>query len=873
MCNHVIFISKFIMHSFSACCSNLCRKHCKIFLKFLVAGGIGEKVLHGTNSEDVCQCYFPLNHQKANRGPSNIDGCGFASGIGLVTKKNATHQCSNIDTNVGAADDQQGIESQKQFLVEIETNDIYCLIEKSGKNCLQCHSSVSDCDAEEVCGQKRIKKQRKTRLRAKVEQKRRKHDYDYDEEALRRRLSLISIDSLDCETQTNLMKKENGYIPVSDNVYDSKTEAIMKKSRRSSNDLHESLNRNNAVTEDTQAVNVDEIKGNETKHDTIRAYSAQQGRHLIKLPADIGLEPERVRLATEADEALSNASIELEPSTKNSKKMERKINRVSEDSHPCVDLPSRVIVVKNPKIKSRKKHKSKTVANVKKSEKQKEDQEQAVSRSDEQVSRYKEAKRERKEKSSKSKQQLRKSDAMKSSSQYSSAKDANQQRRSQKDKRKKKENSSEEDNCVMNKTKPQQSVSNYEIKSSSKVAQGFSYYNSEQNVDQAKRRSSQETAAKIFTKRASEKELWFSIPSQTKATAEPSRQSRSSRAPKQNDRTKTAVDDDDDQKASTKKIKAHGLFRRALASKEKSNKDVRAADAKNLHIGVSVYDVSNAIRPELRGWKGNDPDKKSYGISPPKHLTKLSSSSDNDSKSYSSESSTSHEGVSSSESGNSAYRSDLENSPNARYQYMDKQNKFNSSSIEINNKRDVTVTNAVFNKHRNRPQRSASSTSSFQRYPCHIVDEKAKPRYKQANSDKTGYKKYAHKTVNLGNKAEDDESPPSSSENIFEPSLGKRRNKRPNVSVVAEGEDGHSPWQHQQLVVVSQKPGAFTTRKTGVLKSQQQSKQTSGSFVKNVSSGSDKRPQTIRDLYSLHNVLSDTQNGTVSFCFLFSNVI
>ena len=652
------------------------------------------------------------------------------------------------------------------------------------------------------------------------------------------------------------MKKENGDIPTSDNVYVSKTEATMKKSRRSSNELNESSDRRNSVTEDIQAVNEDETENNDVKHDPNKAYASQQQRSSIKLPADIGLEAERAKLVTETDKQLPNTNTNLELSSKHSKKMERKVYRNNEDDTNA-DLPSRVIVVKNPRIKSRKKQKSKSADNLKRLGKQKEDQTQSVYRPEEQITRYKESKKERKEKSSKTKS--RKKEIVEVPSQYSATKDASQQQRKLfKQKQRKKAASSDEDNhvIIISKTKHQQSKSNYEVKPSAKSAY------SEQKQDQDKRRNSQETSAKYITKRASEKELWFNI----KTIADDSNQVRSSRALKKNDKSKTPVVDEDDKKTSSKTKKFHRAHRRMLASKEKSNEGVRLMDAVNWHTsGVNVYEVSSTVRPESRGWKANALDKTNYGSSPPKHVARLASSSESDVKLYSSDSSTSHDSALSSASQSSTDHSDLDDQANVRHRHADKYSRSNPPSIEVNNKTELTVANAVFNRHRNRPQRSASSTSSFQRYPCHIIDIKAKPKSKHTNNDQAMFIRYENKVANSGNKAEDNDSPPSSpNENLFEPKFGKRRNKRPNVSIVAEGEDGNSPWQHQQLVVVSQKPGALSTRKAGTSKALQQSKQTTGNFTKNISGGSDKRPQTIRDLYSLHNVLSDTQNGTVS---------
>nr|XP_002126872.1 probable myosin light chain kinase DDB_G0279831 [Ciona intestinalis] len=92
--------------------------------------------------------------------------------------------------------------------------------------------------------------------------------------------------------------------------------------------------------------------------------------------------------------------------------------------------------------------------------------------------------------------------------------------------------------------------------------------------------------------------------------------------------------------------------------------------------------------------------------------------------------------------------------------------------------------------------------------------------------------------------------------------FGPRR--RPK-DVPAENEEYSSKWQHHRLVVVSQKPTAeFLSGKPQNSRTPPTNKRRISPQQKTSSSeDTEKKSPTIRDLYSLHNVLSDTQNGTV----------
>ena len=193
----------------------------------------------------------------------------------------------------------------------------------------------------------------------------------------------------------------------------------------------------------------------------------------------------------------------------------------------------------------------------------------------------------------------------------------------------------------------------------------------------------------------------------------------------------------------------------------------------------------------------------------------------------------------------------------------------------------------------------ATSHSSYQSYTCVSNSEGSecsankdwKPRLKQAalrsdsDQEDTALKnqKYKSKSTNLQtsrrlasteNKrmSRFTKKPKDAQQGIHR--LGPRKERPSRMSAKAEDEECHSKWQHHQLVVVSRKPGdrdavadsnANEGRKMVVPPTKMEKKRVVGkSRNRNVQTRKDGSRMTIRDLYSLHNVLSDTQNGTVS---------
>ena len=779
----------------------------------------------------------------------------------VVTKNTLPQKCLKTTGGCANASERKRNETKKQF--QIETDGMHYLAKNSNDDA---NLSLSDCDAEKTLEKKRTKHKRRGSSSAKRERKERlQHDSNYEEEALRRKLSLISIDSSNCETQINLMKKENPHYSVGDNVCDSKIEAAMKKSNRSSIGKSESSIANNSVKVD---VNENEIENAEFKYDPSKAYASQQGRAFIKLSSDSAFVEDDRAFTTVADQVFatrqavkitnqaSNGNSDLGVPLKHSVKMETKINR-SNDDDVRSDIPSRVIVIKNPRIKSRKNHKSKSVG--KQSEKEK-SQVKSDARSEKKKPLSKNKKKESDEGSGKIKENFSKNAEIERFSQHLSTIDAKDQLKSLKDKRKKKIKLSDDDLVNINdKQKHQPGKSDYEIKPFLKSKHQTFRDSSEQKLDQEKRKRSQEMNVKYVSKKTIENDLWFSYKTHPK-TDKTNRPTSSNPSKKKDNKVKIAQD----QKVSSKVYKSHRTYRQSLTTCDMPNKEAQVVDT-NWHVGPTNYDTLIPVRSEQRGRKANAPEDDAFGVSPSKYLTKTVSSSDTDSNSQISYSS--HNDALSLGSQASLDHFELLEKSNGRHRQPDKykSSKSSSSSNETSNKLHSAALKTALNKNHRYPQRSASSTSSFQRYSLYVVDAKLKPKHKHTNNDPTS-KRYTNKGTNAEDIVRD--SPPSTpNENMFEPRFGKRRTKRPNVCVVAEGEDGHSPWQHQHLVVISQKPGAFTARKLGVHKAHQQSKQLTGNLEKTLSDDSYKRPQTIRDLYSLHNVLSDTQNGTVSNCF------
>ena len=199
----------------------------------------------------------------------------------------------------------------------------------------------------------------------------------------------------------------------------------------------------------------------------------------------------------------------------------------------------------------------------------------------------------------------------------------------------------------------------------------------------------------------------------------------------------------------------------------------------------------------------------------------------------------------------------------------------------------------------------ATSHSSYQSYTCVTNSEGSecsaankdwKPRLKQAalrsdsDQEDTALKnqKYKSKSTNLQtnrrlasteNKrmSRFNKKPKDAQKGIHR--LGPRKERPSRMSAKAEDEECHSKWQHHQLVVVSRKPGdrdavadsnANEGRKMVVPPTKLEKKRFVGkSRNRNVQTRKDGSRMTIRDLYSLHNVLSDTQNGTVGSVIFF----
>ena len=109
--------------------------------------------------------------------------------------------------------------------------------------------------------------------------------------------------------------------------------------------------------------------------------------------------------------------------------------------------------------------------------------------------------------------------------------------------------------------------------------------------------------------------------------------------------------------------------------------------------------------------------------------------------------------------------------------------------------------------------------------------------------------------------------------------LGYRRTRPSSHSVTAEGDDYAPRWQLHKLVVVSQTPEISKENKHQQSAKKQFQKQNSvgdnrkeqqfDSTSRSSAAANEKKTVTIRDLYSLHNVLSDTRNGTVSILFIY----
>ena len=596
---------------------------------------------------------------------------------------------------------------------------------------------------------------------SKKRERRRKKVSECDfEEALRRRLSSISVDSSDneCDVTKKRIAHTNGGSAI---------EVVRNQSDKSEG---------NCVIEDGQVENSD-LK-----------CDPNNSRALLEPCADGDSGKDKFAAAADSDR-LAEAE-KKRKLRKHLKKME-KLRKKSEAAGK--EVPSRVIVVHNPR---RKKQKSKS---------NKPENGEKMSKATE-----------KDEKRIKSSKKVKKP----GDKSYQSQNSDNQLHKYYNESRAKKTSSLEENKSSVSATKLDDGDSKH-IQKHSGVPQ-----------EPAQKTPEAHSIAKLFAHRYSD------TPSISAAYI------RSSRATRKDDQIKN---------------KSGG---RTARSKKQSGKPSKPNQESNSKVSkaafiadlANIYKPSNTIRPDLRGSKIRNKEK--HNSSLPKHVLAGDLSIESESSSHSTSSTSSHVSASSSFSRSSTDQSSADEPMSHRHRYVDKQNniKSMSSSDETNHKKDLTANATDWTRDRHRQRRSASSTSSFLRYPFRIIDAKVKTQIKYYSNE--GGKRLENKMAVEGSKQDEGSPPPSPNDHVFEPKFGRRRTKRPNVCVVAEGEDGHSRWQHQHLVVVSQKPD----RKMGPARS---------SYAKqpgiiSTSSGGEKRSQTIRDLYSLHNVLSDTQNGTVS---------
>nr|CAB3260731.1 uncharacterized protein LOC100175892 [Phallusia mammillata] len=298
------------------------------------------------------------------------------------------------------------------------------------------------------------------------------------------------------------------------------------------------------------------------------------------------------------------------------------------------------------------------------------------------------------------------------------------------------------------------------------------------------------------------------------------------------------------------------------------NRGTRIPDIANWH--ANMYDAKTLVRPGRRDTRSktsmpNEDKKVTNGRR--ERTRRVSSPTDvSTSSSYSSVSGSSRSSSSSYESSDDTSSIDEPRSDGRRTRAT----KYNSKHVKSRSpSRDSTLrqqdnkkVNGENGRH-SKPQyrKSASSTSSFQRRPTTNDDKRRK-------NDKRGEGTSVVKRRGDENDQSHSHSPVD--DKMLEQQFGAHRKRRTNTSVKAEGEDSHSLWQHHQLVVISQKPDSLplgSKLKPDSPKANSTTKPQLSAQKKPVgnttSGGIDRRSLTIRDLYSLHNVLSDTQNGTV----------
>lgn len=284
-------------------------------------------------------------------------------------------------------------------------------------------------------------------------------------------------------------------------------------------------------------------------------------------------------------------------------------------------------------------------------------------------------------------------------------------------------------------------------------------------------------------------------------------------------------------------------------STENYAKESRIVGTMNWH--TIAPDICDSGRPDVRSQKINKANHTKVEL-PSKRFVKTSVSSEYDSSScYSSSSISSDSAVSSYSSSENAY---LDSFPPSRHPRSEKHADRSPSPANGKNL-------ALSSTGRPSSRRRASSTSSYVQYPFQ-VDGRNKSGCKH-NINEVGPARRPEKHQTRGNKTGEitnSSPPPSPNNHNFEQKLGKRRLRPSARFIVAEGEGSNSPWHNHQLVLVSQTP------KSSIGRNSCHSKSTNAkpSNLSTAANENKKNPQTIRDLYSLHNVLSDTQNGTVS---------
>ena len=679
-------------------------------------------------------------------------------------------------------------------------------------------------------------KNSETKMKAEVSQsrkssRRKRPDSEWIEETLRRKLSAISISStndLKTDSHANLTINEKSTLKTAQSVGDcglatKSTESNLTTSPLISGDENQSLNNSNFVSESVQVDNLLRVYSDDVKSDPNKADNQQSSCSIninqCKTSSSSGLVSGRVGIEVSTQQALGNAS----SIAKKSSKSKRKKKSVKEEGNKVNETPNRIIVVKAPKIEKEEKKRKKSAKKSKVSSKK-----------------------------MTSKQNLIK---------IIRIPDNNNSPESEKQK----EINYSENEDIFNKKK-QNASKNREKHEQSKQRQ---HYKSSKGhkLDEDKRKKVQDIYANGDAKANHGKDF-----NQTKAnyltkfiqgSEQPEKKksfkklSSSEKYPPQTKSPSKAINKVEDKRKFRDGInyiytQHHNPVERSSRKSnnhvENFSKEARIVGTLNWH--TLAPDINDSIRPDLRGLrKDNSTNVKIRP--PPKRFVKPSISSDSENSSCYSTSSVSSDSALSSYSDSSSDNSYSGGSPPAHPNYTKKYINRSSSS---ENDMKVPIARAF-------PRRRASSTSSFLQQPIQISNVWNKSKHKHdeavpARRPNTKLLTGDDKTT----KTSDNSFRQTQNDHDFDQKFEKKRTKRFSRCIVAEGEGSNSPWHHHQLVVVSQKPGYHTNRKTCITKSIT-TKQPSAALISNES---DKHPQTIRDLYSLHNVLSNTQNGTVS---------